>query len=390
MDLLEYQGKQLFARHGVPVPTGQPARTVEEAVAAAEEIGYPCVVKAQVQIGGRGKLGGIKLCADRDEASANADAILGMDIRGLTVHEVWVEGASQIASEYYASVVFDRSAKAPLVMLSTKGGMDIEAVADEDPDAIAHLHVDPLIGFQDFHGRRLAYEAGIDADVVRPVGAMLAKLYEVFVAEEATLVEVNPLIITPEREVRALDAKVTLDGNAMYRHAENAELRDLSQEDAQEVMAKERGLTYVKLDGDIGILANGAGLSMSTLDVVAEAGGTPANFLDAGGGSRADAITSAVEVILSDVKVKAVLFNIFGGITRCDEVAKGLIEAFRQITPTVPFVVRLDGTNGEEGRALLAEAQLPNVHTEPTMDGAAALVVALAKGAPASSNGAGA
>jgi succinyl-CoA synthetase beta subunit len=367
MDLLEYQGKQLFARHGVPVPDGQPARSVEDAVAAAETIGYPCAIKAQVQIGGRGKLGGIKIAHTRDEAQEYADAILGMDIRGLTVHELWIEGASQIASEYYASVVFDRSAKAPLVMLSTKGGMDIEAVADEDPDAIASLHVDPLLGFQEFHGRRLAFEAGVDA-------------YEVFTAEECTLVEVNPLIITPEREVKALDAKVTLDGNALYRHADNAQLRDLSAEDPQEVMAAERGLTYVKLDGDIGILANGAGLSMSTLDVVAEAGGTPANFLDAGGGSRADAITSAVEVILSDVKVKAVLFNIFGGITRCDEVAKGLIEAFKQITPTVPFVVRLDGTNGEEGRALLQEAALPNVHAESTMDGAAAKVVELAKG----------
>jgi succinyl-CoA synthetase beta subunit len=380
MDLLEYQGKQLFARHGVPVPSGQPARTVDEAVAAADQIGYPCVIKAQVQIGGRGKLGGIKVSADRAEAEENARAILGMDIRGLTVHEVWVEGASEIASEYYASVVFDRSAKAPLVMLSTKGGMDIEQVADEDPDAIAHLHVDPLLGFQDFHGRRLAFEAGVDDDVVRPVGALLAKLYEVFTREEATLVEVNPLIVTPDRDVKALDAKVTLDGNALYRHPENAELRDLSAEDPQEVMAKERGLTYVKLDGNIGILANGAGLSMSTLDVVAEAGGQPANFLDAGGGSRADAITSAVEVILSDDKVKAVLFNIFGGITRCDEVAKGLIEAFKQINPTVPFVVRLDGTNGEEGRALLAEAELPNVYTESTMDGAAARVVELAAG----------
>jgi succinyl-CoA synthetase beta subunit len=384
MDLLEYQGKQLFARHGVPVPQGLPAHTVDEAVAAADEIGYPCVVKAQVQIGGRGKLGGIKLCQDRAEAEENARAILGMDIRGLTVHEVWVEGASEIASEYYASVVFDRSAKAPLVMLSTKGGMDIEQVADEDPEAIAHLHVDPLLGFQDFHGRRLAFEAGVDADVVRPVGAMLAKLYEVFTAEEATLVEVNPLIVTPDRNVTALDAKVTLDGNALYRHAENAELRDVSAEDPQEVMAKERGLTSVKLDGDIGILANGAGLSMSTLDVVAEAGGTPANFLDAGGGSRADAITAAVEVILSDPKVKAVLFNIFGGITRCDEVAKGLIEAFKQINPTVPFVVRLDGTNGEEGRALLSEANLPNVHAEATMDGAAAKVVELAAAGAAS------
>ncbi len=380
MDLLEYQGKQLFARHGVPVPDGQPARTVEDAVAAADEIGYPCAIKAQVQIGGRGKLGGIKIANDRNEAEEHARAILGMDIRGLTVHELWIEGASQIAAEYYASVIFDRSAKAPLVMLSTKGGMDIEQVADEDPDAIATLHVDPLLGFQDFHGRRLAYEAGVDDDVVRPIGAMLGKLYEVFTAEECTLVEVNPLIITPERDVKALDAKVTLDGNALYRHGQNAELRDLSGEDPQEQMAKERGLTYVKLDGDIGILANGAGLSMSTLDVVAEAGGAPANFLDAGGGSRADAITSAVEVILSDDKVKAVLFNIFGGITRCDEVAKGLIEAFKQINPTVPFVVRLDGTNGEEGRRLLADAELAGVHTEATMDGAAARVVQLAKG----------
>jgi succinyl-CoA synthetase beta subunit len=381
MDLLEYQGKQLFARHGVPVPAGKPASTVPEAVAAADEIGYPCAIKAQVQIGGRGKLGGIKIAQNRAEAEQHADAILGMDIRGLTVRELWIEGASEIASEYYASVVFDRSAKAPLVMLSTKGGMDIEAVADEDPDAIATLHVDPLLGFQDFHGRRLAFESGVDADVVRPVGAMLAKLYEVFTAEEATLVEVNPLIVTPDRDVRALDAKVTLDDNALYRHPDNAALRDLSAEDPQEVMAKERDLTYVKLDGNIGILANGAGLSMSTLDVVAEAGGAPANFLDAGGGSRADAITAAVEVILSDTKVKAVLFNIFGGITRCDEVARGLIEAFAQIKPTVPFVVRLDGTNGEEGRALLAEAKLPNVYAESTMDGAAAKVVELASAA---------
>lgn len=377
MDLLEYQGKQLFARHGVPVPTGRPASTVDEAVDAADEIGYPCVVKAQVQIGGRGKAGGIKLAKDRAEAQEHAKAILGMDIRGLTVHEVWVEGASEIASEYYASVIFDRSAKAPLIMLSTKGGMDIEEVAESDPDAIARLHVDPLVGFQDFHGRRLAFEAGVDADVVRPVGAMLAKLYDVFVSEDATLVEVNPLIVTPERDVKALDAKVTLDDNALFRHADNAALRDVSAEDPQERMAKERGLTYVKLDGNIGILGNGAGLVMSTLDVVAQAGGQPANFLDAGGGSKAEAITQAVEVILSDDKVKAVLFNIFGGITRCDEVARGLIEAFHQIKPTVPFVVRLDGTNDKEGRQLLAEANLPNVHAESTMDGAAAKVVEL-------------
>jgi len=381
MDLLEYQGKQLFARHGVPISPGAAATTVDEAVAAADEIGYPVVVKAQVLIGGRGKAGGIKLAGDAGEAREHAKAILGMDIRGHTVNELWIEKASDIASEYYASFVFDRAAKATLAMLSTQGGVDIEEVAESSPHAIAKLHVDPLIGFQDFHGRRLCFEAGVDADVVRPIGALLARLYEAYESEEAMLVEVNPLIITPDREVRALDAKVTLDDNALFRHADNAALRNAGAEDPQEQMASERGLTYVKLDGDIGILGNGAGLVMSTLDVVAQAGGRPANFLDAGGGSKAEAITSAVEVILSDPKVKAVLFNIFGGITRCDEVARGLITAFEQIKPTVPFVVRLDGTNGEEGRALLAEAKLPNVHTEATMDGAARKVVELAGGA---------
>jgi succinyl-CoA synthetase beta subunit len=378
MDLLEYQGKQLFARRGVPVPQGAPATTVEQAVAAADELGYPCVVKAQVLIGGRGKAGGIKLANDRKEAEAHARAILGMDIRGFRVHEVWVEQASDIAAEYYASIVFDRAAKRPLVMLSTQGGMDIEEVAERDPGAIARLHVDPLLGFQDFHARRLAFEAGVDADVIRPIGALLSTLYDAFVGEEATLVEVNPMIVTGDRRVVALDAKVTLDDSALFRHAENAELRDVGGEDPQERMARERGLTYVKLDGNVGILGNGAGLVMSTLDVVALAGGRPANFLDAGGGAKADEITSAVEVILSNPAVTAVLFNIFGGITRCDEVARGLIEAFDQIKPGVPFVVRLDGTNDEEGRALLAEAKLPNVHTEATMLDAARKVVELA------------
>jgi succinyl-CoA synthetase beta subunit len=258
------------------------------------------------------------------------------------------------------------------------GGMDVEEIAERDPNAIVKLHIDPLVGFQAFHGRRLAFEAGIAADVIRPVGALLAKLYETFVKEDGLLVEVNPLLVTKDRKVVALDSKFTVDANSLPRHPDTAAFRDPSAEDPQERMAKERGLTYVKLDGNVGILGNGAGLVMSTLDVVAQQGGKPANFLDAGGGSKADAIVSAVEVILSDPKVTAVLFNIFGGITRCDEVARGLIEAFDQIDVKVPFVVRLDGTNDVEGRQLLAEANLPNVHVESTMLGAAAKVVELA------------
>ncbi|HEX6460045.1 MAG TPA: ADP-forming succinate--CoA ligase subunit beta [Thermoleophilaceae bacterium] len=378
MDLLEYQGKQLFAKHGVPVPEGKPASTVEEAVAAGEELGYPVVVKAQVLIGGRGKAGGVKLARNRAELEENANAILGMDIKGFTVHELYIEKASEIDEEYYAAILLDRTARRPMAMLSRKGGMDIEAVADEDPSAIAIEHIDPLLGFRDFYGRKLAFEAQIADDVVAPVGAMLGRLYEMFVAEDAVLVEVNPLLITKDRQVVALDSKVTIDGNALYRHKDTAEMRNLSAEDPQEQMARERGLTFVKLDGNIGILGNGAGLVMSTLDVVAQAGGEPANFLDAGGGSKADAIVNAVEVILSNEKVTAVLFNIFGGITRCDEVANGLVTAFKQLQPKVPFVVRLDGTNDEEGRKILAEADLPNVHIEETMLGAADRVVELA------------
>ncbi len=378
MDLLEYQGKQLFKAHGVPVPDGVPASSVGEALDAAESLGYPVVVKAQVLIGGRGKAGGIKVANDREEVERHAGAILGMDIRGFRVDELYVERASDIAEEYYAAVIFDRSAKAPMIMLSRQGGMDIEAVAEEDPTAIAIVHVDPLIGFSEFHGRRLCFEAGIAPDVLRPVGAMLGALYETFVAEDAMLVEVNPLLVTGDRQVVALDAKVTIDGNALYRHPETAALRNAGGEDPQEAMARQKGLTFVALDGNIGILGNGAGLVMSTLDVVAQAGGEPANFLDAGGGSKAEAIVDAVEVILSNPRVTAVLFNIFGGITRCDEVARGLVTAFGQIEVKVPFVVRLDGTNDEEGRRILTEADLPNVHIEKTMLGAAARVVDLA------------
>src|SRR3954462_15483105 len=375
MDLLEYQGKQLFKKHGVPVPDGRPASTVAEAVEAAEELGYPVVVKAQVLIGGRGKAGGIKLAKDRSEVEEHAGAILGMDIRGFTVHELYIEKASDIAEEYYASVIFDRSAKKPMLMLTKHGGMDVEQVAEEHPESIVKVHVDPLIGFSDYHGRELAFGADISSDVVRPVGAMLGKLYETFVAEDAMLVEVNPLLVTGDRQVVALDAKVTVDGNSLYRHPDTAALRNVGAEDPQEQMAKEKGLTYVKLGGNIGILGNGAGLCMSTLDVVAQAGGKPANFLDAGGGSKADAIVDALEVITSDENVNALLFNIFGGITRGDEIAKGIIEASRRIDIGVPMVVRLDGTNSEEGLGLLADAEIPALHVEKTMLGAAERVV---------------
>jgi succinyl-CoA synthetase beta subunit len=378
MDLLEHHGKKLFAKHGVRVPSGRHATTVDEAVAAAEEVGYPNVIKAQVRIGKRGKAGGIKLAGDRDEARRHAGAILGMEIGGFTVHEVWVEEASEIAAELYASIILDRSEKKLLVLLSAMGGMDVEEIAERDPSALVRHHLEPGEALTPELGRELAERAGVDEDVRDGVGEMLARLHEVAIEEDATLIEVNPLIVTADREVVALDAKVTIDGNAMFRHPDFAELRDLSAEDPQERMAKEKRITYVKLDGDIGILGNGAGLCMSTLDVVAQAGGRPANFLDAGGGSKAEAIVNALEVITSDPKVRAILFNIFGGITRCDEIAKGIIEASKQIEIGVPLVVRLDGTNSDEGLALLAEADLPNLTQEKTMLGAAEKVVELA------------
>ena len=384
MDLLEYQGKQLFAKHGIAVPSGEVTDNVDDAVAAAERIGYPCAIKAQVLIGGRGKAGGVKIAKDVDEARQYASDIIGMDITGphgegpFRVDSVWVEGGSDIAEEYYASVILDRGEKKLLTMVSAKGGMDIEAVAAADPADLTKVHIDPTVPFDAAAARSIVESAGLAEDALDQAADVLAKLAEVAREEDATLIEVNPLIVTADRDVVALDAKVTIDGNSLFRHQDLAEIAD-TVEDPQEQMAKEKGLTYVKLDGDVGILANGAGLCMSTLDVVAQAGGAPANFLDAGGGSKADAIVNALEVIKSDAKVSAILFNIFGGITRCDEVAKGLIEAFKQVTPTVPFVVRLDGTNGEEGRALLTEANLPGVYPEATMDGAAAKVVELAK-----------
>jgi succinyl-CoA synthetase beta subunit len=383
MDLLEYQGKQLFAKHGVAVPSGEVAANVDDAIAAAERIGYPCAIKAQVLIGGRGKAGGIKIAQDAEEARAYADAIIGMDIVGphgegpFRVDQVWIEGGSDIASEYYASVILDRGEKKLLAMVSAKGGMDIEAVAAEDPDALVKRHIDPTVPFDATAARPIIDAAGLDEDVREQAAEVLVKLAEVASSEDASLIEVNPLIVTNDREVVALDAKVTIDGNALFRHQDLAEIADTA-DDPQEAMAKEKGLTYVKLDGNVGILANGAGLCMSTLDVVAQAGGAPANFLDAGGGSKAEAIVDALTVITSDAKVTAILFNIFGGITRCDEIAKGIVTASQQMDLKLPLVVRLDGTNSEEGLKILAEADLPNLNQETTMLDAARRVVELA------------
>jgi succinyl-CoA synthetase beta subunit len=390
MDLLEYQGKQLFARHGLEVSAGKAVTDVEDAVAAANEVGYPVVVKAQVLIGGRGKAGGVKLAANESEAREHATNILGLDIKGHIVRTLWIEHASDIATEYYASVLLDRSAKQPMVMFSVEGGVEIEQVAEHSPEKLVRHHVDALLGLSREEAIEVATKGGADSDVIEGVADALVALYEVWLKEDATLAEINPLIVTPERKVKALDAKVSLDGNALYRHPDNQGLSDSENEDPIERKAKEEGVQYVKLEGDIGILGNGAGLVMSTLDVVAQAGGAPANFLDAGGGSDAAKIKQAVELILANDAVKAVLFNIFGGITRCDEVAKGLIAAFGDIGAggvSIPFVVRLDGTNDVEGRRLLEEAALPNVHAARTMNEAAEKVVRLAAaqstGAPA-------
>ena len=349
MDLYEYQGKELFRRFGIPVSDGRLATTPTEARHAAEELGGAVVVKAQVLVGGRGKAGGIKLAQTAADAERSAYDILGMDIRGHVVHKVWIEKASDIAREYYLSVTFDRGEKKPLFMLTTEGGVDIEEVAATKPDALARLHVNPLEGYQPYQGRRLIYAAGIDdPSEQKQVLAIVGRLYECFVASDAMLCEINPLIVTPDGEVRALDSKFTVDDNALYK-----------------------GVTYVKLDGDVGILGNGAGLSMSTVDVVAHVGGRPANFCDLGGGGSAEGVVDALEVITRDLQVTSIFFNIFGGITRCDEVARGILQALERMRIEHPIVVRLDGTNAEEGRRLLGEAAPANVYAEATMlDGA--------------------
>jgi len=377
MDLYEYQGKDLFRRHGIPVSEGRFATTPEEARRAAEELGGEVVVKAQVLIGGRGKAGGIKLAADPGEAERRAGEILGLDIRGHIVERLWIERASEIAKEYYLSVTFDRGARKPLLMFTTQGGVDIEQVAAESPDELARVHVDPLEGLEPHHVRELLASVADDGER-RQIASILEQLYECFVAGDAMLCEINPLIVTPGGEVKALDAKVTIDDSALFRHPELSDLHDTSAADPLEAFAREKGVTYVKLDGSVGILGNGAGLSMSTVDVVVVAGGKPANFCDLGGGGSAKGVVDALEVISRDPQVRSILFNIFGGITRGDMVAEGILTALDQIDLDVPIVVRLDGTNAEEGRRILSESGRRDLWIEPTMLDAARRAVELA------------
>ncbi|HMB17879.1 MAG TPA: ADP-forming succinate--CoA ligase subunit beta [Gaiellaceae bacterium] len=379
MDLYEYQGKELFRRFGIPVSDGRVATSPEEARTAAQELGGQVVVKAQVLTGGRGKAGGIKLADGPDEAEAHARDILGMDINGHVVRKLWIESASDIAREYYLSLTFDRGEKKALFMFTKEGGIDIEEVAAERPEALARLHVDPLEGFQPYQARRLIYGAGLeDEGEQRQIAKIAEQLYAAFVGTDAMLTEINPLIVTPDGQVKALDSKFTVDDNALYKHPDIAEMRDLEAYPPEERAAREKDVTYVKLDGDVGVLGNGAGLVMSTLDVVALAGGRPANFCDLGGGGDAQGVVDALEVITADPQVKSILFNIFGGITRCDEVARGILAALEQMTIDDPIVVRLDGTNADEGRRLLQEAAPPNLHVEPTMLDAAKRAVELA------------
>jgi succinyl-CoA synthetase beta subunit len=378
VDLYEYQGKQYFARYGIPVSAGGIADTVDEAVAEADKAGYPVVVKAQVQVGGRGKAGGVKLATNAEEARFHASNILGLDIKGHVVSRVWVEHASDIAKEYYASFTLDRANKCYLGMVSAKGGVEIETVAEEDPGAIARIAIDPAIGFTEAQARQLVTDAGLDPEAIDGAIGILLNLYRCYVEGDADLVEINPLILTPDGRVHALDAKVTVDDNASYRHPEWEDFRDIDEFDERERLARSKGLQYVGLDGYVGIIATGAGLAMSSCDVINQVGGAPANFLDIGGGANAEVMAGALEVICSDAKVRAIFINIFGGITRGDEVAKGIVTALGRVDITVPMVIRLDGTNAEEGREILKTVESDRVISAPTMLEAASRAVELA------------
>jgi succinyl-CoA synthetase beta subunit len=379
LDLFEYQGKQLFAKYGIPVSAGAVAESVDAAVAAGDAIGYPVVVKAQVQVGGRGKAGGIKLAASTEECREHAAAILGMDIKGHTVERIWVEAASDIAKEYYASFTLDRAAKLHLGMLSAQGGVEIEQVAAENPDAIARLHVDPVDGLSETQCREWVTAAALDPEAVDGAVDILMKLWRCYVDADADLVEINPLILTTDGRVHALDAKVTLDDNSVFRHPEYEEYDATQVRDERERAAHDKGLQYVGLEGYVGIIANGAGLAMSTVDIVSQVGGKPANFLDIGGGANADVMSGALEVINNDPDVRSIFINIFGGITKGEEVANGIVAALGRVAIDAPIVIRLDGTNADEGRAILEPHLSDTLQIEPTMVDAARRVVELAQ-----------
>ncbi|NOZ06184.1 MAG: ADP-forming succinate--CoA ligase subunit beta [Chloroflexi bacterium] len=363
MKLQEYQSKRLFAQFGVPIPDGDVATTPAEAREVAARLGGTVVVKSQVLVGGRGKAGGVKLAKSADEAGRVADQILGMDIKGLTVHKVLIDQAADIADEIYLGAVMDRAARRVALMASAAGGMDIEEVAATTPEKIITVRIDPAVGFQDYQARQLAFGIGLAKELVRPFTTIAHQLFDCFLSSDATLAEINPLVVTGDNKLLAVDGKVVLDDSALFRHPDLAALRDADEETEAETEARRHGLSYVDLDGEIGCMVNGAGLAMATMDVIKLYGAEPANFLDIGGGAQADKVAAALRIILADPKVKAVLFNIFGGITRCDEVAKGILEAFEQIDTDVPMVTRLVGTNQEEGRAILAGAQMATANS---------------------------
>ncbi|NOX63386.1 MAG: ADP-forming succinate--CoA ligase subunit beta [Chloroflexi bacterium] len=377
MKLHEFQAKRIFARYGVPIPKGEVANTATQAREIAQSLGKPVVIKSQVLVGGRGKAGGIKLARTPDEAEAIADQILGMNIKGYTVKRVLVDEAADIQKELYLGLVIDRERRRVVMMASSEGGVDIEEVAATKPEAIHTTVIDPFLGMRSYQAIGLASGINLPKHLFRPFTQIALSLYQAFLGSDAELAEINPLVIQGDGSLLAVDGKMVLDDNALFRHPKLEEMRDLDEEDPAETEARVNGLSYVKLDGEIGCMVNGAGLAMATMDIVKHYGGEPANFLDIGGGARAEKVAAALRIILSDPNVKAVLVNIFGGITRCDEVARGLLTAIDEVKPNVPFVIRLVGTNEKEGRAILAEANFP---TATTLAQAAQMAVAAARG----------
>jgi succinyl-CoA synthetase beta subunit len=375
--LHEYQSKQLFARYGIPIPRGEVVTQPEDARRIAIDLGRRVVVKAQVLVGGRGKAGGVKLANSPDEAERVAGQILGMDIKGLTVRKVLVDEAADIRQEIYLGVVLDRMQRRAVMMASASGGMDIEEIARTQPGKIIRVAVDPFLGLREYQTRQIGYSMGLSRDLLKDFNTIAQGLYRCFVDVDASLAEVNPLIVNGDGKLQAVDGKILIDDNALYRHSDLAALRDVDEEAPSETEARQRGLSYIKLDGEIGCMVNGAGLAMATMDMTQLFGGSPANFLDIGGGAQADKVAAALRIILADPNVKAVLFNIFGGITRCDEVARGIVAALDEVKPNVPMVARLVGTNEEEGRRILAEAKMA---TAKTLAEAAQKAVALVKG----------